>query len=285
MKNLSLLFITFLLMLLAGYIMMSIIVNLRQKAETILLKANEELEGKVVQRTRELQESIAVKDKFFSILAHDLRSPFSGYLGLFEIMVKNPEALSDEKKNSVIQQMYRSGNRLYRLLENLLNWSRSQTNSINLHPENIPVHELIDDIVVLKREMAGEKNIQLINLTPQNVSLYADQNTLHTVFRNLISNAIKFTGKGGEIRVSASVANGRVQVTVQDTGVGMTKETLAKLFKIDEKITTLGTGNEEGTGLGLILCKEFVELNNGRITVESTVGIGSQFIVELPAAQ
>lgn len=279
----NILIITFILLLFLVFVVMSIIVNLRQKAETLLIKANVELEEKVAQRTRELQQSIAVKDKFFSILAHDLRSPFSGYLGLFELMVNNPDALSEDKKNNVIHQMYHSGNQLYRLLENLLNWSRSQTNNISLNPEKIPVQELIGEIILLKLSQAGEKNIKLVNKVRNDVCLFGDRNTLQTVFRNLISNALKFTGEWGEVTVTARVVKDRVRVSVQDNGVGIPEDILDKLFRIDEKISTRGTGNEEGTGLGLILCKEFVALNNGKISVESKTGLGSTFVVELPS--
>ena len=163
-----------------------------------------------------------------------------------------------------------------------MNWSRSQTKNIVLHPEKISINELINGNIILQKESAIDKKIELLYEINQDLFVFADKNTIDTVFRNLISNAIKFTNEGGRVKISASTNNEMVKIIVQDNGIGIPEETLNKLFKIDEKVSTTGTNNERGTGLGLILCKEFTELNNGRISVESKIGVGSHFIVELP---
>ena len=276
---------TFFILLVIGLVVISVIINLRQKAENILIKTNETLEIQVAERTKELQETIRVKDKFFSILAHDLRSPFNGLLGLFDLLLHDPESLSEEEKNDLIHQVYNSGTQLFRLLENLLSWSRTQTDTIKLNPEKIPVREFIDENILLQKEQAGSKKIELISENIQDINIYADRNTINTVLRNLISNAIKFTKEGGIVKVETTVNNKMLDIIVRDNGVGIPEETLHKLFKIDEKITTRGTNNEGGTGLGLALCKEFAALNKGKISVESTVGLGSSFTLSLPMSE
>lgn len=280
------LFITFVSLLVIVLVIINIIVNLRQKTEDILEDSNKMLEVKVAQRTEELQKTIRIKDKFFSIIAHDLRSPFNGLLGLFDLLRHNPEAIPEDERNKMIHQIYSSSVQLFRLLENLLNWSRSQTNDIKLNPENIFVNELVSENFLLQKEQAKSKKIELINESMRDARVFADRNTIDTVLRNLISNAIKFTQEGGEIKVKTLFKdNNSVEILVQDNGVGMPEETLHKLFNVDEKISTKGTNNEKGSGLGLALCKEFVELNQGKISVESKVGKGSTFIVTLPGFQ
>jgi len=278
----KILIITFSLILIIGVIAVIIIISLRQKATNILTETNERLEFEVAQRTKELQQSIKIKDKFFSVIAHDLRSPFAGLLGLVDLLLHDPEIISEDEKNNMMSQIYNSGTRLLKLLENLLNWSRSQTHSIKLNPEKISMSELINENIILQKHYAQNKKIELINEIKQDISVLADRNTIDTVFRNLISNAIKFTKEGGSIKIKATVIDKKeVEIIVQDNGIGIPEENLHKLFRVDEKITTQGTNNENGTGLGLILCKEFVELNKGKISVKSTVGVGSSFIVSL----
>jgi signal transduction histidine kinase len=276
------LIIIFILIFVVGFFILNIIINLRQKAENILKETNESLEVKVSERTKELQQTIKTKDKFFSILAHDLRSPFTGLLGLFELLLHDPEAIPENERNKMMLKVYNSSLHLFKLLENLLNWSRSQTKNIDLHPEKISIYELINGNIILLKEQAKNKKIELLNEISQDLFVFADRNTIDTVFRNLISNALKFTKAGGRVKISASINNGMVKIIVQDNGIGIPEETLNKLFKIDEKVSTTGTNDERGTGLGLILCKEFSELNHGKISAESKIGVGSNFIVELP---
>ncbi len=280
----KILIITFLSIIVIGVLLIHIIVGLRQKTEDALTVNKERLEVLVSERTMELQHTIKTKDKFFSILAHDLRSPFSGFLGLFDLLLQDPEAVSETEKNNMMLQVYNSGSQLYKLLENLLYWSRAQTKNIKLNPEKLSVNELINENISLQDQYAKNKKIELLNEAEQGLYISADRNTTDTVLRNLISNAIKFTKEGGKVKIKASVNNKIVKIIVQDNGIGIPEENLHRLFKVEEKIFTLGTNDEKGTGLGLVLCKEFVELNQGKISVESKVNVGSTFIIELPSS-
>ncbi|GEO20042.1 sensor histidine kinase [Cyclobacterium qasimii] len=265
-----------------GFIMINIIINLRQNKENVLVSVKNDLEITVKERTKELQHTIKTKDKFFSILAHDLRSPFSGLLVLLDLLLKNPEHFSETEKTNMLQEIHNSSSQLYKLLENLLSWSRSQTEAIVLNPENVSVWDLIDVNYSLQTQNAKSKKIALINEIGKDLFVFADRNSIDTVFRNLISNAIKFTNPGGTVKIKSSPNNKMVKVFVQDNGVGIPKENLSKIFKIEEKISTKGTNDENGTGLGLALCKEFIELNGGKIYVENNTTIGTVFTVELP---
>ncbi|WP_147676420.1 sensor histidine kinase [Algibacter pacificus] len=265
-----------------GFILINIIINLRQKTENILIESKRELELTVIERTKELKHSVDTKDKFFSILAHDLKSPFSGLLGLLNILLQDSKAFSEEKKAAMLQEIYNSSSQLYKLLENLLSWSRSQTNSIKLNPQPISIWELINENINLQQQNANRKEIELVNNISKDIVVKADRNTIDTVFRNLISNAIKFTNKGGTVKIKQSIKNKRIEIIVEDNGIGIPKKNIEKLFKIEEKLMTTGTNNEKGTGLGLVLCKEFVELNGGNISLKKNCAIGASFIVELP---
>ncbi|MDO6435946.1 HAMP domain-containing sensor histidine kinase [Cyclobacterium sp. 1_MG-2023] len=265
-----------------GFIMINIIVNARQNEENILKENKRELEYIVEERTKELKHNIKTKDKFFSILAHDLRSPFSGLLVLLDLLLKNPKSFSEEEKTNMLEEIFKSSEQLFKLLENLLSWSRSQTNEITLNPEKVSIHDLIEVNFSLQLQNANNKEIKLINEIDKSLNVFADRNTIDTVFRNLISNAIKFTNPGGKVKIKSSPNRKMVKVYVQDNGIGIPQENLEKLFKIEEKISTKGTNNEEGTGIGLALCKEFIELNGGKIYVDSKPEVGTVFIVELP---
>jgi signal transduction histidine kinase len=169
-----------------------------------------------------------------------------------------------------------------RLLENLLDWANSQTGKILFNPIPIKLNELFNEEFNLLNDMATGKNIELKSSFPDNLTIIADKNMIKTILRNLISNAIKFTHKNGKVEVKAMSDNEQVEISVSDNGIGMTKETMAKLFKIDANLSTRGTENEKGTGLGLFLCKEFIEKHGGKIWVESESGKGSIFKFILP---
>jgi signal transduction histidine kinase len=169
-----------------------------------------------------------------------------------------------------------------RLLENLLEWANSQRGKISFTPVPLDLHELLDEEFSVLSELASGKNIELKNSIKNNMTIMADKNMIKTILRNLISNAIKFTHKNGRVEVMAAVDTKEVEISVQDNGIGMSKETMAKLFRLDGNLSTRGTENEKGTGLGLFLCKEFVEKHGGKIWVESEQGKGSIFKIVLP---
>jgi len=240
------------------------------------------LEKLVVKKTTELYELNASKDKFFSIIAHDLKNPFNTIIGFSEMLneeIKSGDSARIEEYSGMINI---SAVQTLRLLENLLEWAKSQTGKLLFNPVPINLSGLFNEEFSMLNDMAKGKNIELKSSFPADLTVLADKNMLKTILRNLISNSIKFTHRNGKVEVKAIIDNKQVEISVSDSGIGMTKETTAKLFRIDANLSTQGTENEKGTGLGLILCKEFVEKNGGKIWVESESGKGSTFKFILP---
>jgi len=241
-----------------------------------------EAEEKFKIYTEELREANAAKDKFFSIIAHDLKSPFMGLLGLTDILSKDFEemALGDLKR--FINDIDGASKKIYRLLENLLTWSRLQVGKMSFVPSEIDFEIFCLNIHELMKGNAERKNIQLELNIPAGIKIIADENMLGSVLTNLITNALKFTMSGGNVTIDAAVEENHLIVCIADTGIGIREADLNKLFKIDVQHTTKGTLGEGGTGLGLLLCKEMIEKHNGSIWVQSEFGKGSKFIFSLP---
>jgi len=242
------------------------------------------LNEKLSESESQLQETNNSKDKFFSIISHDLRSPFTSIIGFAEVMIEDIENLSKSEIKEFTSSIYKSAKNIQNLLENLLQWSRVQTGRIEYNPIKFDLSNLVNDVVALFQVMAARKKINLLNEVEENYQIIADKFMIDTVLRNLVSNAIKFTHQSGEIKICANenISKGNLQISVSDSGLGIKEEILQKLFKIDENITTRGTEKEKGTGIGLILCKEFIEKHNGQIWVESKLGEGSQFKFNIP---
>ena len=247
-----------------------------------LLKLNASLEEKVKERTAELLVANASKDKFFSIIAHDLRNPFSALLGLTELLIEQWDAIDEEIKISLLKDLQTSSKITYNLLQNLLEWSRSQTGKIKVETVRLDAGTLVTETINVLQKQAEIKEITIQNNISAGTLCLADHNMISTVLRNLISNGIKFTNQGGMVKVNVTSKENMYQFSVEDNGVGMSDEIKSKLFRITEKIKRQGTAKEEGTGLGLILCKEFIEKNGGSIWVESEAGKGSKFFFTLP---
>lgn len=227
--------------------------------------------------SEELQELNATKDKFFSIIAHDLKTPFNSILGLSEILkdeAKNLDIATIEQYSGIIHS---TSTNTFRLLENLLDWARVQQSRIKFTPEPIILKKTVNEVVELMIEKANSKMIAIINFVPNSLIISADKDMLKTTLRNLISNALKFTHTNGTIEIHASEKPGEVEIKVKDSGIGISKEDAGKLFKAVSNFTKRGTENEKGTGLGLMLCKEFVEKHGGKIWIESEEGKGSTF--------
>jgi PAS domain S-box-containing protein len=230
----------------------------------------------------EMRELNATKDKFFSIIAHDLKGPFNAILGFSELLSESYDDFDEEEKKKFIHNIKIASDSTFKLLENLLDWSRLQTGKINPIPEMIDLSLLtLENISVLK-SMADSKKIKLFSSIQYNTRAYADTNMVKTVLRNLVSNAIKFTHPGGEVKIQAIENRNMAEVCISDNGVGIEEERIGLLFHIDEKLSTSGTANETGTGLGLLLCKEMIERQGGHIWVESEAGKGSRFFFTLP---
>ncbi|MGB9770546.1 MAG: ATP-binding protein [Candidatus Kapaibacteriota bacterium] len=249
------------------------------------VEMRKKVEEELRQSEQKLRELNATKDKFFSIIAHDLKNPIGAFKNVLELLYENFNDFTKEEILEIIEPLKESSTQLFSLLENLLLWSRAQTGRIQIEPIEFDIVDLIRQNINLLQLQAANKQIKIEMDVPERIFVLADINSITTVLRNLISNAIKFTQPNGKIVVSATSKNNFAEVCVEDTGVGMSKETMEKLFRIDVHHTSLGTANEKGTGLGLIVCKEFVEANGGQIWVESKEGKGSKFYFTIPLAQ
>jgi PAS domain S-box-containing protein len=240
--------------------------------------AEEEINHKNELLTSLLKE----KDKFFSIIAHDLSSPFQSFWGLTEMMTDDDADYSHEEYVEMSKKLNKLARNLYVLLRNLLEWAQMQKGAMDFEPESFNISDVLDPIIETSLTRCEQKGISLINTIEPDISLLADKKMVNSILMNLISNAIKFTSRGGSVSVSAKTINdSTIEISVTDTGIGMTKDKLKKLFKLGEKTKSEGTDGELSTGLGLMLCKEFVEKNGGKIRVESKPGIGSKFYFTL----
>lgn len=239
-----------------------------------------EMLGESESRLKELNAS---KDKFFSIISHDLRSPFTSITGFAEVMLEDIDTLSKEEIKEFTGSIHKSSKNIQNLLENLLQWSKIQTGRIEFNPINFDLNNLVNEVIALYHVNAARKKITLTADINEQYNLNADKFMIDTIIRNLVSNSIKFTPQGGEIIIKAEEnEENKLLISIADNGVGMKEEILAKLFKIDEHVTTKGTEKEKGSGLGLILCKEFVEKHAGKIWAESKLEEGSVFKLTIP---
>lgn len=241
-----------------------------------------EINMKIEESEQKLKELNAQKDKFFSIISHDLKSPFVALLGYSEIMMEDFDSLTDDELREFISSINKSSKNVYSLLENLLEWSRMQTGRIEYIPEYFNLYLTAQNVAELLDDNARKKNIELKNDVDESSIVFADENMVSTIIRNLVSNSLKFTPDGGRVIMKSERESIFTKVTIEDNGIGMNESDRQKLFRIDVHHTTIGTNREKGTGVGLILCKELVEKNGGEIWVESQVGKGSRFIFTLP---
>jgi signal transduction histidine kinase len=238
--------------------------------------------NKVLKRSKqELLELNENKNKFFSIIAHDLRSPFMALSGISQMISEDMDSMSVKEVKNMASMIYNSTQNLYKLMENLLHWANLQMDTLKISPINFDIKQISQQVETTFQLSAKEKNVQIANKI-RKTSTYADTECVKAILRNLLNNAIKFSKKNGVIHLSSKVEKNMIRIIVKDNGVGMSKETLSKLFSIKNKISKKGTANEIGTGLGLILCKELVEKNNGEIFVSSKLGKGSEFSFTLP---
>lgn len=247
----------------------------RRQINKLLLNHQDEME----QRSEELERLNQVKDKFFSIISHDLRSPINALAGLLDLLDKG--AISNAELPNHVKEIKARFNHTRTLLNNLLDWTLLQMDKLNLQPAKIDIRSIAEENIQLLNSVHG-KHISLLNEVPAQTIAFADSNTVNLVIRNLITNALKFTNDGGTVTIKGKMKSDEILVTVHDNGVGMKPEVLNMLFDKTAPYTTRGTANEKGTGLGLILCKEFVEKNGGKIWVESEEDKGSTFYFTLP---
>jgi signal transduction histidine kinase len=250
--------------------------ELMQKQEMILLQ-----DENLVNTNKKLTQLNATKDKFFSIIAHDLKNPFNSILGFSELLIEEFKELTEEKKIEFIGAIHDSSRRIFVLLENLLEWASTQTGNIRIHPEVFDMNEVLDTNYALIRNKFEEKGIRFSKDLPEIAKVFADYNMISTVIRNLMGNAVKFTEKG-EIRVTIKAIVNHLEVSISDSGIGIPEKMQAEIFEIDHKKSTAGTRGERGNGLGLLICKEFVQKNGGEISVTSAKGKGTTFTFTVP---
>jgi len=248
------------------------------------ISMREQAEAELQLKNEELQKNNAEKDKFFSMIAHDLRGPFVGFLGMTELMSEGLSDMTMDEIQEMALVMKSYANNLYRLLGNLLEWSRMQRGLTTLLASTFLLKPKIIESMVLIIEAANKKEITVSYEIAEELTIYADPNMLSGIVRNLVSNAVKFTPKGGAITISArNGIDNSVEITVRDTGIGMSSKMVTNLFRLGENVNRNGTEGESSTGLGLIICKDFVEKHGGKLWVESEEGKGTTFHFTLPA--
>ena len=274
-------FVTFLLLMTIGIaIYISYAYYNKRKTNHVLKQKNEQIEY----QRNELEKVNATKNKFFSILAHDLKNPFHTIMGYSSLLNQDYERFTEDERRKYAGDIYKSANNIFRLLQNLLDWSRSQTGNLKYNPVKFELKPILDGVFSLLNPLADQKSIRLTSQIPEGVYLYADPMMVETILRNLMSNAIKFSYTEGHVSVKTKQERtGKMTLCIIDQGQGLSQDDLQQLFRIDSKVRKKGTRGEDGSGLGLALCKEFVQINNGTIQVESEPGKGSTFCVTLPA--
>ncbi len=254
--------------------------------QTLLKKYEEEKTEKEKRlyylKNIELKRANETKNRLFSIIAHDLKSPFSSIISFISLMKHGYDRFSNDKILRWITELENTVNNTFMLLENLLTWSKMHSNAIKFNPKSFAIYMPCKKTFELLLPRASAKNITLINKVEENIFVFADYFMIETVIRNIVNNAIKFTPENGKIIISSELGKNTVVLKIIDNGVGISEENQKKLFKLETSFTTYGTNKEKGTGLGLIVCKDFVEKNNGTISVHSKVGKGTTFIINLP---
>ncbi len=233
-------------------------------------------------QAEELIQLNATKDKFLSIIAHDLKNPFNAIIGFSDLMIQSFDDLDNETLLQGLNTIETAAKQAYKLLENLLAWAQNQTGSSPFRPEILNLNSQVEESLKMTHSSAKIKGISVVNSIKKSVYIFADKNMLDSILRNLILNAIKFSYKGGKVKISATENDHEIRVSVKDNGVGIPTEKQTAIFQIDKQTITIGTENEQGTGLGLILCKDFVVRHKGAIWVDSKPGNGSNFIFSLP---
>jgi PAS domain S-box-containing protein len=257
-------------------------INIGRRGSNCDITSRKNAEDLIIELNKELKKMNIDKDRFLSILGHDLRSPFNALLGLSEILKENIQEFHIDEIKNMAGDINKTAQSTFNLLEDILTWARAQQGKIPFKPQQLSIKEICKNILVTLNPSANAKKIAINYSATDNLNVFADADMIKTVLRNLVSNAIKFTNNGGAININAEQNSENVTISVSDNGIGIKPDNLAKLFDVGQVLTTTGTADEKGTGLGLLLCKEFVEKHQGKIWVESEVGKGSEFKFTLP---
>jgi PAS domain S-box-containing protein len=267
-----------------SYFEARIIYNSDDQALILLrdVTTQKQAEAELRRVTNDLEIANKEKDKFFSLIAHDLRTPLVGLTGYAEILSQDIDELTKEEIREYSNHIVEISRQTIKFLTNLLEWSRLQTGKIQYNPSDVSIYLIVDSIIRLLKSNASRKKINVVNQVDPSHIVYADENMIYSVLNNLISNAIKFTHEGGEIVISSSADGDKIITSVKDNGVGMSQEQVNNLFSLNKSFTTPGTAKEKGTGLGIILCRDFINKNFGKLWVESKEGEGTTFSFSLP---
>lgn len=285
-KSLALFLLSFASLVLIVTLLINLIIRNRKNVSVTLQEKNSQLfrlNENLIASERKLKNLNKVRDQFFSIIAHDLISPFNSLLGLSEILNRDTESLKKKDIKKYSEWILLSARNLLHLLENLLQWSGAQSGKLKNNPKYLNLNEHVNNVIRLLGGIAHEKRILLVSEISADQKAFADPNLISTILRNLVGNAIKFTLPGGTVTIKCAEKNTMLEISVSDTGVGIPQENIEKLFKLNQSFTTKGTIHEEGTGLGLIICKEFVEMIGGTIEAKSTPEKGSTFSFTVPS--
>jgi signal transduction histidine kinase len=255
----------------------------KSRQEIFEHKGKIELQKKEIEiKAKSLEDLNKTKDQLFSIISHDLKSPFNSLLGFTELLQSEGDGMSKDEILRITNIIHKSSEQGYNLVLQLLEWYKSQTNQVKFKQQKLNLIKLVNENIELVKTQAKNKNIDIVFIKEQEACYtYADKNMINTVLRNLISNALKYT-ENGKIEINCNYKHSNCQLSISDTGIGISQEKLKNIFYFDDNISVPGTAGERGTGLGLILCKDFIERNNGRISVESTINKGSVFCFNLP---
>ena len=261
----------------------SILISFIASAAAIIvyIELSNKQETRLVQQAKELEISHQHRDMVYSIVAHDLRGPFKGLMGITDLLLRQFDDRKYLEEIKHIKAIYNSSKVLDNLLDNLLNWAKMQSGNLVIDRKPFNLKNNVDEVISVLNDLLGAKTLTFINKVDPRLHVVADSNMVSTVLRNLLSNAIKFTPKGGEIGITAKLVNRIVELCIHDSGVGIPEDDIKKLFNIQTKLSTSGTNNEKGSGLGLILCKDFIEANGGEIWAKSELGRGSKFYFTL----
>lgn len=264
--------------------------EMADKLKSLILQLEYELEvikkaeAEIKKKNEELLKSNSEKDKFFSIIAHDLRSPLHGLLGLTELMANGTEVFTEKEMLEQSKHLYSSVSNLNKLIENLFEWAQMQRGVMAFNPKEFIFGSVVQSSIDALHQSAVQKSIEIKNEIEEGITIFADEKMIETVLRNLLSNAVKFTKRGGQVVIKTkNQDNNSIEISVSDNGVGIPDSKIKRLFMVEEKVGSKGTEGELSTGLGLLLCKEFVEKNKGKIWVESELEKGSIFTFSLPA--
>ncbi len=286
-RMLNKVFIVFIVVIIVLIIIITVNLRSKKKTNQILAERNVQITNAVRQlkaSETELQKLNKSKDRIFTVVAHDLRNPVAAVTGFSELLYENFEEFPAETQKEYLLQIVQGTQRIQNLLENLLIWARSQMKAIKFEPELLNIKGVVSECVKELKANLDHKKVTCQVKIERGCIVYADKAMIHTVFRNLIVNAIKFSFPGGKIWISSEMQENTCKITVTDEGIGIQPEIQERLFDANEAVSTPGTSGESGSGLGLVICKEFLDKNRGEIRVESESGNGSRFVVTLPVS-